>query len=251
MQEPEPLGGNFLDKKIDAGRVSVRPRKAGDQTKPDRVVADAKDDRNRDRRSFGRLGSIVSSGRGDHGHATADQVGHEFRQTTELALPPVVLDHHVPALDVAGFAEAFAERSRIARGGIGRPTVDEADDRQRRLLRPRREWPHSRRAAEQCDECAPFHSITSSARASSIRGISDTKDLCRDSQCPVCSTALSTLPPAVTGLAATCAKATMQGAVPSFTQLWMVPRCTSTSPALRCTLVPSSCISISPEITVA
>ena len=31
------------------------------------------------------------------------------------------------------------------------------------LLRPRHEWP-SRRAAEQRDELAPFHSITSSAR---------------------------------------------------------------------------------------
>src|SRR5262249_51331205 len=47
------------------------------------------------------------------------------------------------------------------------------------LLRPRRERPRGR-AAEQRDELAPLHySITSSARASSIRGISDTKDLCR------------------------------------------------------------------------
>src|SRR5665647_2874535 len=44
------------------------------------------------------------------------------------------------------------------------------------------------------------------------------------------------LPPAVTGLAATSVKAMTQGTVPLFTQLWMVPRCTSTSPALRCTL---------------
>jgi hypothetical protein len=59
------------------------------------------------------------------------------------------------------------------------------------------------------------------------------------------------LPPAVTGFADTSTKAMTQGAVPLFTQLWMVPRCTSTSPALRCTLVPSSSMSISPEITVA
>src|SRR5262249_28515993 len=64
------------------------------------------------------------------------------------------------------FAEAFAERSRIARGGIGRPNVDEADDRHRRLLRARRERPGGRRTAEQCDELAPLHSITSSARNS-------------------------------------------------------------------------------------
>jgi hypothetical protein len=37
--------------------------------------------------------------------------------------------------------------------------VDEADDRHRRLLRPRRERPGSRSAAEQRDELTPFHLI--------------------------------------------------------------------------------------------
>jgi hypothetical protein len=38
------------------------------------------------------------------------------------------------------------------------------------LLRTRRERPRGRRATEQRDELAPLHSITSSARASSIGG---------------------------------------------------------------------------------
>src|SRR5262249_49573178 len=38
------------------------------------------------------------------------------------------------------------------------------------LLRASRERPTGRRAAEQCDELAAFHSITSSARASSVGG---------------------------------------------------------------------------------
>src|SRR5262249_10967025 len=39
------------------------------------------------------------------------------------------------------------------------------------LLRARRQWPRRRRAAEQRDElAAPYHSITSSARASSVSG---------------------------------------------------------------------------------
>ena len=42
----------------------------------------------------------------------------------------------------------------------------------RRLLRPRRKWPRSRSTAEQSDESAPSHSITSSARASTLAGIS-------------------------------------------------------------------------------
>src|SRR5215472_3643973 len=40
------------------------------------------------------------------------------------------------------------------------------------LLRTRRERPRRRRTAEQRYECAPLHSITSSARASSVGGTS-------------------------------------------------------------------------------
>jgi hypothetical protein len=39
------------------------------------------------------------------------------------------------------------------------------------LLRPRRERPRGGRAADQRDEFAPFHSITSSARLSSARAV--------------------------------------------------------------------------------
>src|SRR5215469_16547349 len=46
-----------------------------------------------------------------------------------------------------------------------------ADHRHRRLLRPRRERPRRRHAAEQCDELATFHSITSSTMARSLSGI--------------------------------------------------------------------------------
>jgi N-acetylglutamate synthase-like GNAT family acetyltransferase len=41
MQEPEPLGHRFLDEKIGACSVATRPGKTGDQTKLDRVLADA------------------------------------------------------------------------------------------------------------------------------------------------------------------------------------------------------------------
>src|SRR5262249_28753699 len=71
--------------------------------------------------------------------------------------------------DVAGFVEAFAERSDIAYGVLGRPAIDEADYR-RWLLRARRERPCNGRTAEQRDELAPLHSITSSAIASSRSG---------------------------------------------------------------------------------
>ena len=50
--------------------------------------------------------------------------------------------------------------------------AEKSDRRHLRLLRPRRERPCRRRAAEQRDELAPSHSITSSARASSVGGTS-------------------------------------------------------------------------------
>src|SRR5262249_35482945 len=60
-------------------------------------------------------------------------------------------------------------RNRIVRRQAGEP----ADPPHAlALLRARRERPRRCRAAEQRDEVAPFHSITSSARASTLAGIS-------------------------------------------------------------------------------
>src|SRR5262249_47235218 len=172
MEKSQPLGRNFSGEKIDPGRVAARLGKAGDETKFDGVVADAEDDRDRCGRSLGRLSNGGLAGRSDNGYAPADEVSHERRQPIVSALQPVVFDHHVLALDVAGFVEGFAERSRIAPRGLGRPDVDEADYWHRRLLRARRERPCRRRAAEQRDGRAAFHlpdhSITSSASESRL-----------------------------------------------------------------------------------
>src|SRR5262249_41365668 len=105
---------------------------------------------------FGGDCSKIAGGCDDDGHTTTREVGHESRQAIELALQPMVLHRHVLALDVAGFVEALAEpgnKERIRQSGI-----DEADHWHcRLLLRARRERPRGRRAAEQRDECAPFH----------------------------------------------------------------------------------------------
>jgi hypothetical protein len=42
--------------------------------------------------------------RSDDGHATADQIGQQRRQTIILAIQPVVFNAYVLSLDVAGFA---------------------------------------------------------------------------------------------------------------------------------------------------
>src|SRR5262245_58789375 len=67
----------------------------------------------------------------------------------------MVFDRHVLAFHDADFAQAFAERSHIAR--IGGPVSDKPDHRHRRLLRPRRKRPSSYTAAKKADEFPPPH----------------------------------------------------------------------------------------------
>ena len=117
MQKCQPLRSQLSPEKIDPRQVSARPGEAPDKTEFDRVFADAKDDRDGRGRSFGHLGSMVARWRGDNGHATTREVSHERRKAIEFALQPVVLHRYVLALEVAGFAEAFAERG--AKGRIG------------------------------------------------------------------------------------------------------------------------------------
>src|SRR5262249_1091954 len=87
-----------------------------------------------------------------------------------MALRIAILDCHILLLDVADFSQRLVERRQ---GRMRRSSVEKPDPRHRRLLRARRERPRDRRAADQRDELtAGAHSITSSARASSIGGIS-------------------------------------------------------------------------------
>jgi hypothetical protein len=105
MQEPQPLCDHFPVEKIDACCVATGPGETCDKAKPDRIIADTEDDRDRRCCSFGRERGRVP-GRRDYGHTAADQISHQCRQIV-LALQPVVLDRHVLAFDVAVFVEAF------------------------------------------------------------------------------------------------------------------------------------------------
>src|SRR6516164_9685549 len=93
-------------------------------------------------------------GRGDDSHAAADKISHERGQAIVAAVKPMVLDHHVLALDVAGFLKAFPKCSTKVRVAFRRAGVDESNHWHRGLLRARRERPRGR-TAEQRDEVAP------------------------------------------------------------------------------------------------
>src|SRR5262245_52043412 len=164
MKEPQPLGHHLPAEKIDASHVASGPGKAGDQTKLDRILGNAENNRDRRSCSFGRKRSRCAGGRGDQRHATINQIGRERRQPIVFPFQPVVLDPHILALDKTGFVEAFAERGHKMQRGIGRTAIDKSDHRYRLLLRTHPERPHGGRAAEQRDELAAFHSITRSTR---------------------------------------------------------------------------------------
>src|SRR5215469_872073 len=165
MQQVEPLCRQLTAEKVDPRQVTARPSEAGDKTEPDRVLGGNKGDR--DRRGC-RLGSGRRGGRarGYYGDLSANQFSRQLRQSLVLVLGEAVDDCYVLALHIADVFEAQAECAQTVRHRVRRPGVKEPDHRRRRPLRACRKRPRSHRAAEQRDEIAPFHSITSSARES-------------------------------------------------------------------------------------
>ena len=102
----------------------------------------------------------------------AHQIGRHRWQLLVAVFRPAILDADALVLGEARFTQTLPKRRQRFRAARGREAAEQPDDRQP-LLRARRERPCNRRAAEQRDELAPFyHSITSSARASSVGGTS-------------------------------------------------------------------------------
>src|SRR5262249_6145076 len=110
--------------------------------------------------------------RSDHRHLTTYQIGCEVGQSVGLVLRPAILDRHILALDIAGFTKALAECGQIGCTIDRRRAAKESYHRHRALLCARRERPRRRDADERDELAAATHSMTSSARASSVGGIS-------------------------------------------------------------------------------
>ena len=79
MQEPEALGGELHVHGDDTGDVAARLIEACNQTRLNRVTAEAEHDRNRRGRGFGRERRWRAAHRGDDKHLAADQIGCHFR----------------------------------------------------------------------------------------------------------------------------------------------------------------------------
>src|SRR5262249_39020899 len=87
-----------------------------------------------------------------------------------LIIRPAILDCDVLAFYESSRIEALAKRVDKVRRAGSCCGSQKSDHRYGGLLRARRERPRRRRTAEQRDERAPLHSITSSARPSSGSG---------------------------------------------------------------------------------
>ena len=100
----------------------------------------------------------------------SNELGCELGEAFAASLRPAIFDREIAAVDPTEIAHSLHEgggplalRRRAARS-------EQSDGRHLRLLRARRERPR-RHAAEQRDELATAtHSITSSARPSSVSG---------------------------------------------------------------------------------
>ena len=164
-QQFQPLRHQLPEEQSYSSDIPARPAETGDETILDRVTSRCEDDRNCGRRRFGREYGRKRACE-HHSHLAANQVGRKLWQSIVLILRPTIFDRHVPALDKSGFLEALAECGHEADPIGKRSAVEETDHRH--CLRARRERP-CRRATEKRDELAACrHSITSSARASSV-----------------------------------------------------------------------------------
>src|SRR5262249_22624866 len=169
-QQFETLASSLDLLKRQAGCVAAGPRQTGDQAGADRVRR--RENNGNDRRRL--LDSRDSGSRrcDNNIDLAPDEFGRDLGDTLLASLRPSIFDCHSASIDPTEFAQPLHKSGGPFALGCPRARAQISDGRQlARLLRPRRERPRCCRAAEQRDELAPLHSITSSASASSLSGI--------------------------------------------------------------------------------
>src|SRR5215469_18304129 len=166
-QQPKPLRFHQVRRRRDPSGVAARPIKTFYKAKLDGIASCRKynwDCRSRLLCSFIRW--VAADGR-DHTDSTVDEFSGQGGGTVIVAMCPTKLKRNALAFNEAAILQAAPKRFYQMCRLFGRPRTQESNDWQR-LLRVHGDRP-SRRAAEQHDELATAaHSITSSARVSSI-----------------------------------------------------------------------------------
>src|SRR5262245_6939474 len=165
--------GHLLGKQpTDASDIAPSSIEVGNETDRNGDCAGRKSHRNSCGCRLGRETRRLSADGNNDGHLPTHERGRKRRQPVVLTICPAVVDHDVLTLDEASYVQSLANDGDKLRIDSGRTAAEESDHRQPTLLRPGRKWPSRCRAAYQRDDLAAPHSITSSARASSIAGTS-------------------------------------------------------------------------------
>ena len=151
-----------------SGDVAARSRQACDEAGADRVASQRKD--NGDDRCRLLYCRDCASRRNNYIDLEPDELGRDLSVALGASLRPAILDSDGATLGPTEFAQPLHESSSPCTPDRSRRRAQEPDGRHL-LLRVRRKRPSGRRAADQPNELAPpHHSITSSARASSVCG---------------------------------------------------------------------------------
>ena len=168
-QDFEPLGGRISRLGRQAGDVAARPRQARDETAPNRVRRQREHDR--DRRGCP-LGCRDRGARGDDDvDLSVDELGHDLGIALDTSLCPAILDRHVAALCPAELAQSPHKGGGPMGPGRGRADAEESDGRHLPGCCARAASGHAAAAPpSSVMNSRRSHSITSSARASSIGG---------------------------------------------------------------------------------
>jgi hypothetical protein len=88
---------------------------------------------------------------------TSNKISRERRQPIQSSLRPAIFDRDVLTLDVTDLVQAAPERGCHGSERLRRLSIQESNQRHRRLLRAGGKRPSRRRAAEQGDELAALH----------------------------------------------------------------------------------------------
>ena len=172
----QAFGGERVGQHGHAGHVAAGPAQARDIAELDRIAAEKEHDRDARGRSLG--GGCGRRRNGDdHIDVPCDQIGSHGRQLVVTAFRPVIIDPDVAAVDKAGLAEPVLKSGHEFRPFLGGGGAEKSHHRHRHLLRARSKRPSGRRAADQRDELAPPHSITSSAIAVKLIGTASPRAL--------------------------------------------------------------------------
>src|SRR5215470_13211014 len=179
MQQLQPLRPHLQSQRGRACEVTAGPPQARDQSEVDWITRYKENDWNCLGRGLCRQ-NRRGSWRNNDRHLAMNKIRGQCRQIVVAALDPAIFDRDILAFDKSGRFQAQAECAQPVCVQVGRVAAHKPNSRQlARLLRARRERPRNvrrRRTTEQRYELAAFHlrvhSITSSARASTVAGTS-------------------------------------------------------------------------------